>query len=743
MPKGRILNRSPLDSDTKRMRRADAAGFRSLQATRRARLVSLVAAIGGAAVATAACLATAPSAAIAAAVLGACLWALRREHRQLARVIDDGAMYRRLVEGIPVVIYVDSADDVGSAMFISPQIEEITGYTEAEWFSYPDFFVDVLHPDDRDRLQREIAFNNAGNRNRSEYRVIAKDGRIVWFYDESTPERDEAGRVVCTRGCMIDISDRKRAEEELAAAEGRYRALIEQLPVTLYIDRPDLLGSAQYVSPQIESLVGYSASEFARDGELYLSIVHPDDVGAVERQIELASRGERSSLEYRLISRDGRTVWVLDDAVPELAADGTVTSIRGFIIDVTELREAGEALARKEEELRQAQKMEAIGRIAGGVAHDFNNLLTVIGGNISLALLDEELGGQIRGDLEEVSAAAARAAGLTRQLLAFSRRQVLQPAVLHLSDVVLDMEGILRRSAGESLTFEVDARPGIGRVLADRTQVEQVLLNLVVNARDATPDGGRVVVEVDVSPDGGSAILSVTDSGSGVPPEVLDRIFDPFFTTKAPGVGTGLGLSTVLGVVEQSGGAIEVADVPGGGTRFVVTLPTVTEEPEVGPAWVAPPRGSGTILVVEDEAGVRSLVERSLRAAGYDVVTAADSAEAVAMADLHAARIDLLLTDVVLAGDSGRLVAEAVTARIPGLPFLYMSGYTDDEIVRRGVSLADALLLEKPFTPAQLCAKVGEALESVRRVTDRAGSGSGAQPTVNSTADSTAGSSGM
>jgi two-component system, cell cycle sensor histidine kinase and response regulator CckA len=602
----------------------------------------------------------------------------RRDEPSAAPDDLDESMYQRLVQGIPAIVYIDAADDTGSTMYMSPQVEKVLGYTVEEWFSSPDFFMSILHPDDRERLASEISFNNAGNDNRSEYRVIAKDGRVVWFYDESTVEYADDGTVVCTRGCMTDITDRVRAEEEVRAAQQRYQDLVDELPVTLYIDAADSISSTMFVSAQVERLCGYRPDEITADPALWQRITHPDDWPAVEQSIEAGNRGLATSIEYRIIHRDGHSVWVLDTGRPALDADGNTLFVRGYLIDVTERREVEAALRSSEEQLRQAQKMEALGRIAGGVAHDFNNLLTVISGNSAFLLDDPELPEWTRESLDDIAAAGARAAGLTRQLLAFSRKQMLHTDVLHLAVVVREVERMLQRVIGEDVTLVTQVDDDVPPIRADRTQIEQVILNLVVNARDAVEAGGeiRLIVRGDTTPNPGFVVLAVEDDGVGVPAEIQARIFDPFFTTKEPGKGTGLGLSTVIGIVQQSGGTIDLTSSPGQCTRFEVRFPSIVEErSEPGTRRVtASGRVRGVdILVVEDEEAVRELVVRSLTRDGHRVVAAASPQEAIEYAERGGA-IDLLLTDVVMPEMSGRDLAEALSAVRPGLRVLYVSG---------------------------------------------------------------------
>ena len=395
---------------------------------------------------------------------------------------------------------------------------------------------------------------------------------------------------------------------------------------------------------------------------------------------------------------------------------------------VDHVQQLYKAARQKDEELRQAQKLEAIGRLAGGVAHDFNNILTAIHGYGGL--LRERLpeSDPRRDDLEEILKAAERAAGLTRQLLTFSRRQVISPKALALGRVIADTESMLRRLIGEDIQLVTDIAPGVGLVMADSGQMEQVLINLVVNARDAMPDGGTLRIEVTIArPNEMPAKwargavhyvrLSVADTGSGISESALPHIFDPFFTTKEDGRGTGLGLSTVYGIVEQAGGSIEVLSKAGHGTTFHVYLPQTEAEAEtavVGATDTGRRSGSETILVVEDDPPVAAVVAISLKQAGYTVLEAANADQALDVVRRHEAPIDLLLTDVVMPGRNGRELTSDISKMRREIRVLYMSGYSDDVILRRGIESNSVPFIQKPFSTAELAAKVREVLQTKR-----------------------------
>jgi len=395
--------------------------------------------------------------------------------------------------------------------------------------------------------------------------------------------------------------------------------------------------------------------------------------------------------------------------------------VQGIARDVTERKHL-------EDQLRQSQKLEGIGQLAGGVAHDFNNLLTAINGYTGLALQRLDEGNSVRPYLEEVKKAGDRAATLTRQLLAFGRKQILQPIPLDLNSIVSDINKMLRRLIGEDINLNAKLAADLKRVKADPGQIEQVLVNLVVNARDAMPKGGKLTIEttnaeldreyasthVGANP-GDYVVLAVSDTGTGMTEQVRRQIFEPFFTTKEKGKGTGLGLSTVYGIVKQTGGNIWVYSEPNHGTTFKVYLPALassstSSEPKTAESPI--PRGSETVLLVEDEEVVRGLARQILEDAGYYVLVAQQGEEAVRLCNEHAKEIHLLLTDVVMPGAGGKVVADRLSALRPGIKVLFMSGYTDEAIVHHGVLDSNVEFIQKPFTPLALSKKVREVLDS-------------------------------
>jgi two-component system cell cycle sensor histidine kinase/response regulator CckA len=545
-------------------------------------------------------------------------------------------------------------------------------------------------------------------------------------------QRDDAGEPAAVLEINRDTSKRRKAEAALRRAhdrleeevrertaelrqyERRFRALVENASEIFTILAAD--GSVRYESPAILQALGYAPEELV--GRNVFELVHPEDLPRVREVFEhVVEEATRRSVEFRFRHKDG-SYRLLHSVGTSLLAEPAVAGVVMNSLDVTELRKS-------EARLRQAQKMEAVGRLAGGIAHDFNNVLLVIKGRSGLALMDLPEDTPLREDLQEIDHAADRAANLTRQLLAFSRQQVLQPQVINLNHVVAEMERILRRTLGEDIEFVTVLDPQLGRVEADAGQVEQILMNLAVNARDAMPTGGKLITEtqnVELSEDfagrygyevqpGRYVLLSVSDTGTGMSPEIRERIFEPFFTTKK-GQGTGMGLSTVYGIVKQSGGYIWVYSEEGRGTSFKIYLPRVdieAERPVHGPAPEAP-RRSATILLVEDEVAVRATARRMLERMGHTVLEASNGEEALRVHREHSEAIDILLTDVVMPIMGGRELAERLREERPDLRVLYTSGYTDEAVVRHGIVEGSAAFLQKPYQPAALAEKVADVL---------------------------------
>jgi two-component system cell cycle sensor histidine kinase/response regulator CckA len=603
--------------------------------------------------------------------------------------------------------------------FVSPRALALTGYPETEWVARPDFLAELLHPDDRDvaRDLRLGAVRDGADRHWV-HRVVTRDGRTRWFATTLHPmrgggqlrERLGISQARDLLGIMADVSDHLHAEATLQKSEARLQLVLGQVPAIIWTTDRQLRFTTSVgagltrLGIEENALVGHSVQQ-----SLGTDDPHHPMLERIERVIEV---GVPDRLETEWFGRTYDTY-----VEPLRDGSGTLIGALGLSLDVTERKTTENALQRTEETLRQAQKMEAIGRLAGGVAHDFNNLLSIIVCHTDLLLAR---GAGLAG-LQEIRSAASRAGDLTRQLLAFSRRQVLQPRVVDPSAIVSSVTAMLSRIIGSHIHVVALAEGSLGLVKVDSTQLEQVVMNLVVNARDAMPTGGTLTVgtrNANVSapdaavPPGAYVVISVTDTGIGMDQATRSRMFEPFFTTKPAGQGTGLGLSTVLGIVEQSGGHVTVDSAPSRGTTFEIYLPRTDETTAVPPSK---PDGDAvkdvpTILVVEDEDSVRSVVRAILDLSGYRVIAVSSAEDALRIAEAAEPSFDLLLTDIVMPGIGGRELADRVAAARPNARVLFMSGYIEGgPTMTPGVSF-----LQKPFTPDELEAKVRASLASRR-----------------------------
>ncbi|GAB4440186.1 MAG: hypothetical protein Kow0031_22100 [Anaerolineae bacterium] len=551
----------------------------------------------------------------------------------------------------------------------------------------------------------------------------APDTRVVRV--TMVPVKDAHHHVVQLVALSEDVSEQYRAGQSAKQMEQKYQTLIEQLPAITYtVDFSKAKNRTSYISPQVEELLGYSAQEWLADPELWVRQLHPEDRATVLAEVSRCdAAGERLDIEYRVIARDGSTRWFRNkNAI--IAEQGQPRLAHGIMLDITQQKKL-------ESQLRQIQRMEAVGQMAGGMAHNFNNLLTSLIGHTELALSMVEGEHPVYPDLQAISKSATRAAELTRQLLAFTRHQQSKPTALNLSELLLENEPVLSQLVPDEFEFAVSAAPNLWLIKADPNHLEQLLVNLVVNARDALRPGGRISITTgnrqlpqaifggqQKIPAGNYVLLTVTDTGSGISPEVKPHIFEPFFTTKEVGQGTGLGLSTCLGIVQQSQGYITVESEAQRGTTFCIYFPAIGQ-PAPRPEAAAALRDAGpspasehAILLVDDAFIIRQMSARTLRQQGFAVLEAANGQEALTlMSESGQLRPDLLVTDVSMPVMNGVDLARQVVRQFPGIKVLFISGHSDRVLMSRGASEIAHSVLTKPFTPQLLLEAVGKLLQ--------------------------------
>jgi PAS domain S-box-containing protein len=625
--------------------------------------------------------------------------------------------YRLLVENAVEAIFV--AQD-GMLKFANRKTTEMIGYSKEELTSKP--FPEFIHPDDRmlvlDRHLKRL--QGEGSPSVYPFRIVHKSGNVKWV-ELNTVLITWEGRPA-TLNFLSDITERKEAEEALQESEKKFRVLTETAASGIFIHHG---GRFIYVNPASEAISGYTREELLAMN--FWDLLHPDFRELIKQRAQARQQGELvpSRYELKIITKNGEERWI-DLTVGMINFEGK-PAVLGTDFDITERKRAEEEMRALEEQLRQSQKMEAVGLLAGGIAHDFNNLLTIIKGYSQLSLLELKEGDLLKGNIEEIQKATERAANLTGQLLAFSRRQVMQMKVFDFNTLLRDLENMLRRVIGEDIELVTILADDLGRTKTDPGQIEQVIMNLAVNARDAMPSGGKLIIEtanvefdepyayvhIAMAP-GRYVMLSVSDTGVGMTPEVRERVFEPFFTTKEKGKGTGLGLSTVYGIVKQSGGNIWVYSEPGQGTTVKIYFPRVEEENDALfqiDSAISIPQGSETVLVVEDEPSVRSLATHIIRHQGYRVLEAADGEEALRVAQECFGEINLLLTDVVMPRMGGKELADRLKTLRPSVKVLFISGFPDEAIARHGVLTPGIAFLQKPFSPAALAQKVREVLD--------------------------------
>lgn len=621
------------------------------------------------------------------------------------------ARYRTLVENIPQNIMIRDLDshyvsiNENYAKLLNVSAEEVVGKNDFDFF--PRELAEKYRDDDKRVMEtgQTLEFDEDYD----------EHGKRMWIHTLKAPVRDTAGKIVGVLATFWDVTEHRLAEEKIHLQAAALETAANGIVIT------DVQGTIEWVNPAFSRLTGYSSEEAIGKNprDLVKSDVHDDAFYKEMWETILAGRDWQGEITNR--RKDGTLYTEVQTITPVRNRSGELSHFVGVKIDVTDRKKL-------EQELRQAQKMESIGHLAGGIAHDFNNLLTVISGYTEMALGAVPEDEDLHRDLTQVYKASERAATLTRQLLAFSRKQVLRPEKIDLNQVILDCTKMLKRLVGEDIAFQLKPGEELWPVMADPGQIEQIVMNLVVNARDAMPRGGSLVIEthnVDLDENinlrhngmrqGRYVCLVVTDTGTGMDADTMEQIFEPFFTTKEVGKGTGLGLATVYGIIKQSGGEIYVYSEIGIGTAFKIYLPkaeTDSQGTETQESECVALSGNETILLVEDEEPLRELTGRILTEAGFTVLSAQDAAEALQLAKQQQTPIHLVLTDVIMPGISGRELADRLHECHPEYKILFMSGYTDTAIATHGVLNSGTHLLSKPFTPRQLIKKIREILDA-------------------------------
>jgi PAS domain S-box-containing protein len=635
-----------------------------------------------------------------------------------ARRVEDALraaeqLFRRAFDDAPIGMAL--IDLEGRWLRLNRAIAQMAGRTEAELRTLT--LRELSHPDDAD-LDRPLIRELLAGRRRSyaiEKRLLHADGRVMHMLAHVSLMHGDGERPLYFLVQLVDLSERRRAEAERRAGEQRLQAIIDNAPALIYVK--DTQQRLVLVNRRWQETTGVGAddalgrtaaeaapTEFAggQDDDLDREVVGTGELRQMEVSVpDLRGEGER---QYLLVK------------FPLLDTDGAISAVCSIATDLTDRRRAEQERRELELRLAQAQRLESVGQLAGGVAHDFNNLLSVILSCVTFAQDELEPSSPVREDVAEIGRAAERAAALTRQLLMFSRREVVRPEVLEVSPLLRDLESLLSRSLGERVSLRITCEEPLPPVLVDPSRFEQVLVNLAVNARDAMPAGG--VLEIGVRPAGMGIEVTVEDEGTGMPPEVAGRAFEPFFTTKAPGEGTGLGLATVHGIVTDSGGEIAIDSRPGAGTVVRFTLPAAEAEPAPAEPEAAPPSAAGgaRVLVVEDQDPVRRQAVRMLAKHGYEVREAASGEEALGAWE----PVDLLVTDVVMPGMTGHDLAERAAELQPGLRVVFMSGHTEDVVVLDGAREGEIAFVQKPFTRDSLLGTVSRALEEPAAARDAA-----------------------
>ena len=638
-------------------------------------------------------------------------------------LVESERKYRELIDNASDAVMV--VEPTGCLSFVNSKFCEMMGHSMEEAKKLQ--FSKLVHPEDLAMVTENFRKGLAGEEvpMNYEFRGLTRAGETIYVeYNSSTIERE--GRIVGVLGIVRDITERKRAVEALRASKERFDSLVNRLNDVVWTASAD--GSRIVdVNHAFSKVYGVSEDDLRSNPVLWIEMVHPDDRKIAEDSREELLRSGQAQAEYRIVRPDGEIRWIRDRKSLVYDEEGNVVQMGGIANDITVLKQKEMEKDKLREQLNQAQKMEAVGRLAGGVAHDFNNMLTAILGYADLAMMQLKPSDELYADLVEIRKAGQCSADLTRQLLAFARKQTVSPKVLHLNDTVAEMLNILQLLIGEDIEVLWKPSDNLWPVKIDPSQIDQVLANLAVNARDAIAGVGKFTIETEnVTFDkaycdehtcfvpGQFVMLAVSDDGYGMDKATLNKVFEPFFTTKELGKGTGLGLATVYGIVKQNQGLINVYSEAGQGTTFEIYLPrfagTVRDKEDARDEEI--PRGRGeTLLLVEDELQILNMGKRLLEKLGYRVLTADKPREAVRIAQEHRGAIDLLLTDVVMPEMNGRDLSQRIQVIQPGIKLLFMSGYAANAIAHHGVLDQGTLFVQKPLDARSLAVKIRAALE--------------------------------
>jgi two-component system, cell cycle sensor histidine kinase and response regulator CckA len=626
--------------------------------------------------------------------------------------------FQTLADNIPGVIYLCHNDSRYSMVYTNPRISELTGYSKKEFEDGDIHLADLIHPDDRAAVAARIDENLLdGNQFNLIYRIKHKDGSWRWV-SEIGVGVIRNGNPVLLEGFITDITAQKVTENALKESEQKFRKIVESTNDAIYVIKGK---EFVMVNQKFEQVFGYLWDEIREAGFTFVDLLDEDSIPIIEQRRRQRERGDKISDRIAFIgkTKTGKKL-NLEASVSTIDWEGD-PAVLGVLRDFTSQKQL-------EDQLRHSQKIEAVGRLAGGLAHDFNNILTAIGGYAELLSVQVGESEGLKNNVVQIQSAAQRATNLVQQLLAFSRRQVIQPIPVNLNDIITSMQSLLHRVIGEDIEVNTYLDEHLGTMEIDPALVEQVIMNLVINSRDAMPQGGKLTIETfntelsyeygethtDVTP-GRYVALAISDTGIGIAKEVLSQIYEPFFTTKERGKGTGLGLATVYGIVKQSGGHIWCYSEVERGTTFKIYFPRVDKPVEEPVPQLAPtnqmPHGTETILIVEDEESVRKLCSGILSSLGYQVLEGKDGIEGLKIFQGYGKPIHLMLTDVMMPGLNGKELSDKLLKIDPNLRVIFISGYTDNTVITHGMLEPGLTFLQKPFTPQVLAGKIREILD--------------------------------